>query len=632
VLSVASLDLVSTRRMPENRSMPQGREGATGTSAQPDLLPLNAVTSLASQAVGEGRLFSTFQNQLDALEEKFTRQLSGFQGQLARQSKRLVEAVLTPLEAKVSAIEGREGKIDCMLSDLSGSVKGLMEEVQLQVHRSDKADAKLRHWRKLLEDGYTRLEDDAQRRYDAFKQDLADLAAAVERCEAAAAGAAATATEVSTLAVTRSGLHDRSLLEPRAAMMSQTEIARLTEGLRMELGQASIRQELDTLGQCYKDLEAKVAVRGEVQVQENDMCALDLVAELRGVLQKALERTQDTVGKVDKLFDDAEEMGGHGMLVAMSSRLEKLEARSEERHRILEAEVHSVTSRSISAAPSSVSPARVWEEGIKDDLVQLNSRVLKLEMAKPRGELPESSLVGKPAPPPPTQTIPWQSTDRSLPMEGAMQAMQKKFDEELFKLKASVREQPPTGSAKEEMEPDLKAIWSTMSDIVDVVENSLPGPGLGTDAAAEGVVAVEAINSAAIEDAVTSDELQHELSKVWGTLGTMTELINADSLGAKLSSNGLYDMPTVARPSDSVVGKIVEDRTLSTVGTSIEDAVAMAAQSVQDANSRSVEVYDAVQELSNEVAVLQGMVSKVREGDVTEDAPKVAPYDYTVPS
>merc|ERR1719261_498742 len=81
-----------------------------------------------------------------------------------RQGERLTEAFFNPLEGKVNALEGRERSFQCQISDINGTVKGLMDEVQLQVRRADKSDAKFRHWRKLSEEGFTKLEERLERR------------------------------------------------------------------------------------------------------------------------------------------------------------------------------------------------------------------------------------------------------------------------------------------------------------------------------------------------------------------------------------------------------------------------------------------------------------------------------------
>merc|ERR1719265_1565502 len=169
----------------------------------------------------------------------------------------------------------------------------------------------------------------------------------------------------------------------------------------------------------------------------------------------------------------------------MSSRIEK----QEERHRSLEAEVRSAE-RGLSMTPASAPPARdvmveqMWQ-ATSQHIEELGARVTKLELARPRDELVASSLVhlgGTDQPPlPPTHTVPWPSDDES---SKSLEAMQK----ELLKLKASVQEHPLTSSAisvtKEEIEPDLVALWSSMSDLVDVVQTALPGAD-NSDAAAE---------------------------------------------------------------------------------------------------------------------------------------------------
>lgn len=129
-----------------------------------NLMALSSLAAHEAHSMREDhRLHSVFKNELDALEDKLSRQMGSFRGQLMRQGERLSEAFLNPLEAKVNALESRDRRIECQLADLSGSVKGLIDELQLQVTRADKADAKFQHWRKLSGETYTKLEDQIRR-------------------------------------------------------------------------------------------------------------------------------------------------------------------------------------------------------------------------------------------------------------------------------------------------------------------------------------------------------------------------------------------------------------------------------------------------------------------------------------
>lgn len=101
------------------------------------------------------------QRELDAVEDKLTRQVMHLQ----EQSERLVDVMMQPLEAKVAAFEAKQPILDVHLAELSGGFKGMQEAVDAQTRRVDAMETRFRRWRKLLE-------DDAHAKHLEVKQDV----------------------------------------------------------------------------------------------------------------------------------------------------------------------------------------------------------------------------------------------------------------------------------------------------------------------------------------------------------------------------------------------------------------------------------------------------------------------------
>lgn len=69
-----------------------------------------------------------------------------------QQSDFLRDANLRHVEAKVSATEEVQAKLERKISELTGCVRGLVEEAQLQSRRADGADARFWEWRHQIEE------------------------------------------------------------------------------------------------------------------------------------------------------------------------------------------------------------------------------------------------------------------------------------------------------------------------------------------------------------------------------------------------------------------------------------------------------------------------------------------------
>jgi len=110
---------------------------ARGTTSR-----LRAMTPTA--AIKDGAL----QNQLVNVEERLNAQILRVQ----QQGDRLRDVALSRMEAKVGAFETLQPKFDRRIAELSGSVKGLSDEMQSQLRRVDQIDSRLWDWRHQLEE------------------------------------------------------------------------------------------------------------------------------------------------------------------------------------------------------------------------------------------------------------------------------------------------------------------------------------------------------------------------------------------------------------------------------------------------------------------------------------------------
>jgi len=107
-----------------------------------------AAAALAPRATQDGAVLGAVRRQMEALEEKFGCQLS----EMRRNADRPREAALARLEEKISTAESSSMKLDLRLSELTGNVRGLSEEMQTQIRRVDLVEDRLSEWRHQIEE------------------------------------------------------------------------------------------------------------------------------------------------------------------------------------------------------------------------------------------------------------------------------------------------------------------------------------------------------------------------------------------------------------------------------------------------------------------------------------------------
>jgi len=120
---------------------------------------LSAMTQRPSRASTPGRIavkpreqdmaaMGTFKRQIDAMEEKVSAQISRAQ----HQSDKLRDAALARIDAKMASMEGMQPKMERRIAEMSGNFKGLSDEMQSQIRRTDQMDSRLWEWRQKFEE------------------------------------------------------------------------------------------------------------------------------------------------------------------------------------------------------------------------------------------------------------------------------------------------------------------------------------------------------------------------------------------------------------------------------------------------------------------------------------------------
>jgi len=100
---------------------------------------------------------------MDLLEDKVSRQVMRAQEQM----ERFLQVIVQPLEAKVAAYESKHNSVVLRLAELSGNIKGLKEEVEVQARRSDAVEGRFQRWKKSL-DAELRV------KHEEFRRQLSD--------------------------------------------------------------------------------------------------------------------------------------------------------------------------------------------------------------------------------------------------------------------------------------------------------------------------------------------------------------------------------------------------------------------------------------------------------------------------
>eukprot|EP00928_Gymnodinium_smaydae_P020736 TRINITY_DN1801_c1_g1_i2.p1 TRINITY_DN1801_c1_g1~~TRINITY_DN1801_c1_g1_i2.p1 ORF type:complete len:1329 (+),score=419.28 TRINITY_DN1801_c1_g1_i2:109-3987(+) len=112
--------------------------------------PYTASQQVSARASYESAILTAVRKQLEAFEEKVNNQITRAQAHEAR----MREATFQRLEDKLSAAEGLGPKSDRKMAELTGTCKGLSDEMQQQIRRIDAFEERLREWRRTVEEEF----------------------------------------------------------------------------------------------------------------------------------------------------------------------------------------------------------------------------------------------------------------------------------------------------------------------------------------------------------------------------------------------------------------------------------------------------------------------------------------------
>lgn len=100
------------------------------------------------KSVQDNAILTAVRRQMEILEEKLGGQITRVQ----QQSDRLRDAAFSRVDSKMGTMEALQPKLDRRLAELSGNYKGLSDEMQTQIRRTDQMDQRLWEWRHQLEE------------------------------------------------------------------------------------------------------------------------------------------------------------------------------------------------------------------------------------------------------------------------------------------------------------------------------------------------------------------------------------------------------------------------------------------------------------------------------------------------
>ncbi|CAK0801727.1 unnamed protein product, partial [Prorocentrum cordatum] len=112
----------------------------------PQALPVAAWAPTAVQQAGG--ILGVVRRQMEDLEERLSSRLDAAQ----RQSARLQDAAIARLEEKVTAGASFRPRAERRLAELSGALRGVSDELQVQIRRADGAEEQLREVRRCTEE------------------------------------------------------------------------------------------------------------------------------------------------------------------------------------------------------------------------------------------------------------------------------------------------------------------------------------------------------------------------------------------------------------------------------------------------------------------------------------------------
>lgn len=247
-------------------------------------LPLG--TWVNAKQVQESAIVIAVRKQLEALEDKLTRQFAKDLSRISLHSDRLRDAAIARVDAKVGTLEALHQKLDRRVAELGGSCKGLSEEMQSQIRRVDQMDSQLYAWRQQvdeeihlkitqIEQSYTQVCSNIRVSRAGSDDQLKRLAARLVRVEEQMEERCAHAVDISHSVM---NLHDRLLqvedpTSERWAALQQRDLS--IAGHSMEIGEhaftailekqrADILHQVELLQQDCAELRARFESQEEI--------------------------------------------------------------------------------------------------------------------------------------------------------------------------------------------------------------------------------------------------------------------------------------------------------------------------------------------------------------------------------
>lgn len=109
-------------------------------------------TWIHAKQAQESAIITAMRRQMEALEDKLSGHIVREVTRVQQQGDRLREAAIARVDAKIATLEALQTKFDRRLAEISGTSKGLSEEMQSQIRRIDQMDARIWEWRHQMDE------------------------------------------------------------------------------------------------------------------------------------------------------------------------------------------------------------------------------------------------------------------------------------------------------------------------------------------------------------------------------------------------------------------------------------------------------------------------------------------------
>jgi len=537
--------------------MDAARPAAFEATAEP-LTRSASITSLVAQSAREGKLFAAFQKELDGLEEKVSRQVRRMQGQ----TKRMMEAFLQPLEIKVGALESKQPTIDCQFVDLSGTIKGLANEVQLHCRRSSSSESELRRWKRSVE-------EDIRTHHLEVKDELTEMRQEIAMCYGKLIGDDAMDLQGNPLRAARVGnaaTHDDvadAIEGLRQDIKPSVEMALRLKGdvLHSDLTECveSLRREDQSLAERIRSLEQATAHARKNDAHREDPATLAAsvrqelglrgpgdIANIERTVTALDDRSLDTAQKVDGLCNH---MTRKLVGLQEDAIAERLLAQTKAEELGMNAEALARRVRELEYS---------WREGTwVRKAEELTARIEQLEISWHEIASRPGSDGGNPAAP--VHAMPADSADSE--MAGMLDTGVKETSDICSAMEA----------LKHDLQRELHAVWRTLGEIVDMTGSNSVDLVVASGAASKDDAEHGATRTASQED------VRKELFAVWDALSHVVDQERFSTIAS--SAAGAHGSP-------GAVGSISQCGAASLAlgdGLACYGAVAEAAKVVSDA-------------------------------------------------